>query len=413
MSEIVEDTVLVLDLSRSMSRTDLHPSRLVCCKHALIKFIRRKLEINPQNQIGIVGFGEKARKVLFFSKDQDVIENTIRNMNVEGGVSYIGAGIALGIQMHVDMLRQISGKIARMLVLSDGRFKPNTAMDPIKMAKLAQGLGIQIDTINIGIEDSFQVLKQIAELTGGEYLNISEPNILYNAITSLSAILPEETREYLKSKKPLLSDLAGELVSISDMSSSQKALVEQLSQAQREKCLICFKSDCEVCKQPFFSCGRYCPNCGSPMHLHCAAKWAAADTKTDSNVFRCPHCFYLLKVPAEIQKVEELREQIRIRKEYESKSKKHVATRAETKPARENNIPKELVNKVTPQEIGADIATMVCPVCEGIFEDEEFLYECGNLDCSALYHPKCFEKLKNKNGKYACRNCGHILEKFD
>ncbi|MHA1846658.1 MAG: hypothetical protein ACTSXU_03355, partial [Promethearchaeota archaeon] len=260
-----------------------------------------------------------------------------------------------------------------------------------------------IDTINLGIADSRDILRQVAEICGGEYLQISDQGILKNALESLARVLPRGTREYLKSKKPLLSDLAGELVAFQDMSDSQKALVEKLSQSERYKCIICFKSECPICKQPFFADGRYCPNCGSPMHLHCAAKWAAADTKTDSNVFRCPHCFYLLKVPATVLKVQELRERLQLQKEWGHKEKKEESP----------EIAKDLVNKVTPDEIGDAILTAVCPVCDNIFEDEEYLYECGNLDCNALYHPDCFEKLKDKKGNYICKNCGHLLERFE
>ncbi|MFX0101270.1 MAG: VWA domain-containing protein [Candidatus Hodarchaeota archaeon] len=407
ISEIIEDTVLVIDVSRSMARIDIEPSRFLAIKKALLKFAQKKLFMNRQNQIGVVTFGEKAYKELFFTADLSKIQETIKGLKISGSISYIGAGIAMAIQMHVDMLRQISGKISRMLVISDGSYSPHTAMDPIKMAKLAQGLGIQVDTINVGgTEDAQEILRQVSDLTGGEHLDISNLQILMNAIESLTANLSEETREALKSKKPLLSDLAGELINISEMSSTQKALVEKLSQTEREKCLICFKSDCGLCKQPFFACGRYCPNCGSPMHLHCAAQWAQSDTKstTDKNVFRCPHCFYLLKVPASIAKVQDLREAIKLRKEYGSKG-------AET---HETEMPEsDLVNKVTPAEIGEDILTATCPVCDGIFEDdEEFLYECSNLDCSALYHKDCFEKLKKKDN-YMCKLCNHFLMKFD
>ena len=405
-SEIVEDTVLVLDISRSMARADLEPNRFVACKKALGKFAIEKLSLNPQNQIGFVTFGEKANKEFFFTNDVAMVTSVIENAQIYGNVSYIGAAVALGIQMHVDMLRQISGKISRMLIISDGRFAKNTAMDPIKMAKLAQGLGIQIDSINVGIEDSWQILRQVTEFTGGTYLNISDYEILMNSVESLAKPLKEETREYLKSKKPLMSDLAGELVSVAEMTASQKNLIEKMNEKERERCIICYQSECAICKQPFWSGGRYCPNCASPMHLHCAAGWASSDKKTDSNVFRCPHCFYLLKVPAEVQKVQELRESIKMREEYFKKKEGSKETKLEDG--------KELVNKVTPQELGPNLLiTAVCPVCDGIFEDEEYLFECGNLDCSALYHPDCFEKIKDVNDNYVCKKCNHLLQKFD
>jgi hypothetical protein len=74
----------------------------------------------------------------------------------------------------------------------------------------------------------------------------------------------------------------------------------------------------------------------------------------------------------------------------------------------------DLAAKVTPQEIGPDmLATATCPVCSEPFEDDPFMYECPNLDCSALYHPKCFEKLLKGKGNPACNRCGQVLRKVD
>ncbi|MEX2683247.1 MAG: VWA domain-containing protein [Candidatus Sigynarchaeota archaeon] len=425
-SEIVEDTILLLDVSRSMARKDILPNRLLACKKALLAFSRKKLAASSQHKIGMVTFGEKGTKILFLTNELAKIEESIEDARICGNVSYVGSAIALGIQMHVEMLRQISGKVSRMLLLSDGRFSRYTAMDPLQMAKLAQRLGIQVDVVRIGKECSSDIMNQIAEITGGAFKSVADVAELPAIVDGLVKVLPESTRELLKSKKPMLADLAGELVSEAEFTPAQKELFGKMTEAERYKCLICFRSDCMICKQPFAACGRHCPNCMYPMHSHCAAQWAMSDKKTGgSNVFRCPHCFYLLKVPAsQAQAVADVaggRKAIPVAPRAPTIQ---VAQRAvETKPAPAAGIEAsvepsshgiDIPAKVTPQEIGPDLlATAACPACGKPFEDEPFLYECPNLDCSALFHPQCFEKLAAQKGALACMRCGQVLRKVD
>lgn len=407
-SEFVEDTVLVLDVSRSMARRDLQPDRFSACKQACIAFTRKKLDLNPQNNIGIVLFSDTARKALFFTNDASVVQDTIAAAHIEGNVSYIGSAIALAIQMHVDMLRQISGKVSRVVIVSDGRFATGTIMNPLEMARLAQGLGIQVDAINTGIEDGERILQQVAAKTGGQYVNIADDNDLAAAIDRLAKPIPEATREYLQSKKPLMSDLAGELVAREAMSAAQSELYDKMGEAQRERCIICFKSECPACKKPFKEDGKYCPNCASPAHLHCAAQWALADKKTDSNVFRCTHCYYLLKVPSELQESQEKDEQARMKEKHlKQEERKREEAREKARPAT------VFATKVTAQELGPDVLMdSTCPACGEPFEDDDYLYECFNIDCSALYHPSCFEKMVDARGVITCKRCKEVLKKY-
>nr|MDO8085691.1 VWA domain-containing protein [Candidatus Sigynarchaeum springense] len=421
-SEIVEDTILLLDVSRSMARKDVSPNRLLACKEALLAFSRKKLATSSQHKIGMVTFGEKSAKLLFLTNELARIEASIEDAAIAGNVSYAGSAIAMGIQMHVDMLRQISGKVSRMLLLSDGRFSRQTAMDPLQMARLAQGLGIQIDVVRVGKECSGEILNQIADITGGAFKCAADAAELHAIIDGLVKILPESTRELLKSKKPMLADLAGELVSEEEFTPAQKELFGKMTEAERHKCLICFKSDCMICKQPFAVCGRHCPNCMYPLHGDCAAQWAMSDKKTGgSNVFRCPHCFYLLKVPASQaqavvdgdvgRKVAPLAPRATTQPVAEPASGAGARAVAPAEPAGRGL---DIAAKVTPQEIGPDIlASAECPACGEPFEDDAFLYECPNLDCSALYHVKCFEKLATGNGGFACKRCGQVLRKID
>ncbi len=61
----------------------------------------------------------------------------------------------------------------------------------------------------------------------------------------------------------------------------------------------------------------YCPNCGRFFHVHCAAGWAEAQSQKEGmppNVFKCPVCFSLLKVPGAVNRVKIL--QARLKEEF-------------------------------------------------------------------------------------------------
>lgn len=283
-------------------------------------------------------------------------------------------------------------------------------MDPIQMATLAGGLGIQIDVINVGVQDTNDILNHVAGITGGRYAAATDGAMLENIVDTIVPPLSADTRQYLQSKKPLMSDLAGELVRMDEMTPSQKALIEKMTQHEREKCLICHQSTCPVCRQPFSTGGRYCPKCSSPVHLHCAAQWAKSDKKTDSNVFRCVHCYYLLKVPAEVQEAEQERELQVAKQQAEARVKASQGENQEGIASDEFSA--VVATKVSLRELGADLLSeATCPVCSEMFEDEDFLFECINVDCGALYHPACFKKLKSPSGEYICKKCGSSLGK--
>ena len=66
---------------------------------------------------------------------------------------------------------------------------------------------------------------------------------------------------------------------------SQEQLNEKL------KCQICFKDNPESL--------RSCPNCKKTMHLPCVGNWSSQMKLNNPYVFRCPFCFFLLRVPHE------------------------------------------------------------------------------------------------------------------
>ena len=120
------------------------------------------------------------------------------------------------------------------------------------------------------------------------------------------------------------------------------------------------------------------------MHLSCAALWAKK-TEYKKNVFRCPFCYFLLKIPSSVSKLIE---------EYEKKEKKiHIIEDMDTNTAKMELVPSDKVD-----EINAS-----CSYCHNIFLGQYPVYQCSH--CGAYYHKPCLEKMFKEI--HACRYCGN------
>ena len=111
-----------------------------------------------------------------------------------------------------------------------------------------------------------------------------------------------------------------------------------------------------------------------------------------SGTARCPHCFYLLKIPTEVTQIQKLRILSRGTKE-------DVSKKPEVLPA------KHIEDLAY---LGDDALFNACPVCNYIFEKGQKAVQCGNLECNTIYHEDCFKKLKESQ----CKICDVKLHLF-
>nr|MDO8117927.1 VWA domain-containing protein [Candidatus Sigynarchaeota archaeon] len=139
-----EDVIILLDTSRSMSRRDFAPSRLVVTLRALGQLITKKFEIDANDRIGLVFFGTKAQKIQEPTSNAAVLLSALKSNVDAGGGSEIADGLALSIQALGSEIRKIGGKIVRILLFSDDKLGSMTNR-LIKLANAAKGLGIFID----------------------------------------------------------------------------------------------------------------------------------------------------------------------------------------------------------------------------------------------------------------------------
>lgn len=394
MSEnrIPENLVICIDASRSMFKKDFAPNRLNCCISAAKTLIKERFSLDSLSAFAVIRISGKAKKIIDFTTSGFVNNlNEALNSLTCGGYSAIGDALALSIKTLIAELRKIGAKTPRIILISDGNYM-RTVVDPIKMARLAQGLNIRIDTFGIGNTRQNNMLKRISDITGGRYFY---NNDLESLNRSAKEIAEDNYKTYGARKEILIENpaflrkISADLLRVQDLTKDQEQRIKQIrGEVDFKKCSICFSDQNPYTKGSFYVTGRYCPNCTTPFHIHCLGAWA--DSQKDhkvkrSGTARCPHCFYLLKIPIEVTQIQKLRVLTKGLKE-------ETAQKPEIMPA------KYIQDVVL---LGEEALFSACPVCHLIFEKGQQAVQCGNLQCNTLYHTDCFKKLKEGH----CKSC--------
>lgn len=153
----------------------------------------------------------------------------------------------------------------------------------------------------------------------------------------------------------------------------------------QKKCQICHSTKSPMTGADFYSEGRFCPSCERPMHLSCAARWAKK-TEYQENVFRCPSCYFLLKLPKNVQNL------VREKENAASSQKGKILDEMDVSQTKMVKIPEENIPQINAS----------CSYCRSIFLGENQVFKCEK--CGSYYHEPCLEKMYNEIK--SCRYCG-------
>ncbi len=185
------DIVLAIDVSGSMRATDFAPSRLEAAKSAALVFAS---ELKRGDRLGVVTFSGVSYVVAPLSDDLGEVKRRISEITFgrEDGTA-IGDGLIAAASMLAGSERK-----RVVVLLSDG--ENNRGVSPRDAAIYAQRMGIKVYTVGIGSPAGVipgtaqpagldeETLKEVARITGGEYL-----------FASSSAALREVYREIARS----------------------------------------------------------------------------------------------------------------------------------------------------------------------------------------------------------------------
>lgn len=192
-------TVLVaVDVSSSMSATDVAPDRLAAAKSAAREFVN---ELPEQFNVGLVGFAGSASVMVPPVTDRSAVGAGIDRL-AEGVTGPGGTAIGEAIATSLEAIRGLDVEAdedvppARVVVLSDGA--NTTGQSPDVAARLATELGVPVDSISFGTASGTirggtpvpvdgQTLQQVADATGGTYFaaaDVDELRAAYDDIGS-------------------------------------------------------------------------------------------------------------------------------------------------------------------------------------------------------------------------------------
>lgn len=189
-------TMLVLDVSGSMTAEDLQPNRMEAAKQAARAFVDALPKDLP---IGLVSFNATASVNTPITRDHDAVARGIGALRADGGTA-IGDGLNLALDQLAQRTADDQGRRppAVVVLLSDGQ--SSAGRPPEVAAARATTEGIRVHTVGIGqrgasprvggrqaISLDEATLQTIASATGGRYFYAPETSELEQVYAELGS----------------------------------------------------------------------------------------------------------------------------------------------------------------------------------------------------------------------------------
>ncbi len=198
------DIMMVLDASGSMSWFDdkkTQEPRLSIAKREALHFIKQR----TNDPIGLVIFSGVAVTRSPLTLDKHMLEQVLKDVTVQS-IPVDGTALSKGIIVAANRLKKSQAASRIMILLTDG--KPSQGdIDPQQAIDLAKKLGIKIYAIGIGSEQGgwaptafgnyvripgqqydAQLLKTIAEQTGGEFFEARSADDMHAIYTTIDQL---------------------------------------------------------------------------------------------------------------------------------------------------------------------------------------------------------------------------------
>ena len=187
------DIMMALDISGTMLGEDLKPNRLEAAKAVATEFVLSR----PNDQIGLVVFAGESFTQCPLTTDHTILVNLFNS--VKFGMIEDGTAIGLGLANAVNRMKDSPTKSKVVILLTDGSNNRGD-IDPHTAAEIAKTFGIRVYAIGVGsYSDKVRVpmytpygvqygtmssefdestLRNIAQMTGGEYFRATDNNSL-------------------------------------------------------------------------------------------------------------------------------------------------------------------------------------------------------------------------------------------
>jgi Ca-activated chloride channel family protein len=203
--------MLVIDVSQSMRATDVAPNRLAAAQEAAKQFAD---QLTPGINLGLISYAGTATVLVSPTTNREATKNAIDKLQLADRTA-TGEGIFTALQAIATVGAVIGGgdepPPARVVLMSDGKetvpSNPDNPKGAYTAARTAKDQGVPISTVSFGtpygyveINDQRQpvpvddeMLKKIADLSGGESFTASSLEQLKEVFTNLQEQIGYET----------------------------------------------------------------------------------------------------------------------------------------------------------------------------------------------------------------------------
>ena len=201
------DIVLCMDVSGSMGSRDILPSRMEVAKEVAENFVMAR----PVDRIGLVVFSGESFTQCPITTDRNTLIRQIQSLESRRFLKD-GTVIGEGLATAVDRLSKSESKSKVIILITDGKEDPpdTRLIDPLTALEIAKAHAVKVYTIGMGaiastvveITDNQQtqrknpaldfideqLLRKIAEETGGRYFRAKDKEGLQNIYAQIDQL---------------------------------------------------------------------------------------------------------------------------------------------------------------------------------------------------------------------------------
>jgi Ca-activated chloride channel family protein len=188
------DIMLSLDISGSMLAEDFKPNRLEASKEVALEFIDGR----PNDRIGLVLFSAESFLQCPLTIDHPKLKGLFTN--IKSGMVTDGTALGDGLGLSVFHIKK-SQAISKVIILMTDGINNQGSLDPVTAAEIAKLFGVRIYTIGVGtrglapypfqtpfgiqyqnvdVQIDEDLLKKVAEGTGGNYFRATDKQKLHD-----------------------------------------------------------------------------------------------------------------------------------------------------------------------------------------------------------------------------------------
>lgn len=207
------DIVMAIDVSTSMLAKDLSPDRLEALKNVAADFIEKR----PSDRIGLVLYAGESYTKTPITSDKSIVLSSLRDIKHDNNIVN-GTAIGLGLATAVNRLKDSKAKSKIIILLTDG-VNNGGFISPLTASDIAAEYGIKTYTVGLGtngmalspvayspnggfqyrhiqVEIDENLLKDIANATGGRYFRATDNKKLQEIYEEINKLEKTEIEEF-------------------------------------------------------------------------------------------------------------------------------------------------------------------------------------------------------------------------